>query len=164
MEGKLVQIFEEIDGNHSYFEIVTQHQIAAIRARQFLGLTKTKTFPGAFRIRTPSSSASLLVLETKLMKISQEIERNHSYFAIVTRHHATAFCVHDFLELAKTYNISMRFPYTHPCHFYFAISDGKETRKDVWRNRWGSLVFRQGYPAPNNSNLRTPILGTRQNL
>ena len=162
-EKQLKKIFEEIDGDHSYFARVTRRQITAFCVRQFFNLALIMTLPSAFRTRAPSSSASLLVLETKLMKISEEIEGNHPYFAIVTQHHKAAFRVHQFLELAKTYNISRRLPYTHPCLSYFAFSDRLETHEDVWRNRWESRVFRNGYPAPNNSILRTPILPTRQN-
>ena len=155
-------MLEEIDGDHSYFARVTRHQITAFCAHQFFELTIILTFLGAFRTRAPSSSASLCVIRRKLMKTFEEIE-DHTYFAIVTQHHKTAFRVHPLLELAKTYNISRRLPYTHPCLFYFAFSNRKETHEDVWRNRQESLVFRQGYPAPNNSILRTPILRTRQN-
>ena len=158
MEEKLIQLFEEIDGDHSYFVRVTRRQITAFRAHHFLGLTKTKTFPGAFRTRAPSPPVSLFVMGKKLMKTFEGIEGNHLYFAIVTQGHKAAFCVHPLLELAKTYKISWRLPYAHPFLFYFAISDGKETHKDIWRNRRESLVIRQCYPAPNNSILRTPIL------
>ena len=124
-------MLEEIEGNDPYSPIVTQRQKTAFRVHQFFELTKKLTFPGAFRTRTPSSSVSLFVMGKKLAKTFEEIEGNHSFFAIVTHHRETAFCVHPFLELAKTYNISRRFPYTHPFLFYFAISDGKETHKDI---------------------------------
>ena len=124
-------MLEEIDGDHSYFARVTRHQITAFCAHQFFELTIILTFLGAFRTRAPSSSVSLFVMGKKLMKTFEEIEGNHLYFANVTQRHKTAFCVHPLLELAKTYNISRRLPYTHPCLFYFAFGDGKETHKDI---------------------------------
>ena len=93
-------MLEEIEGNDPYSPIVTQRQKTAFRVHQFFELAKKLTFPGAFRTRAPSSSVSLFVMGKKLAKTFEEIEGNHSYFAIVTRHDKTAFCVHDFLELA----------------------------------------------------------------
>ena len=90
MEKKLIKIFEEIDGNHAYFASVTRRQITAFCVRQLFQLAEI-IFLGAFRTRAPFSSVSLLVMETKLKKIFEEIDGDHSYFANVTRRQITAF-------------------------------------------------------------------------